>query len=372
MRSLIFPLLLIVLVFAIPPEVEREALVAQATQAEVTRVVGYRLTIQQEILPGVPELVGRTYAVAASQKVSGFFVNGEGSWIGDSSLLDDTPLRQSAVERSRPSIIYDAARIEHVNKFSIEANPPEIRAYETYFDSRIGNLKEYYLSHPDAFTLEKVGEDLFMEAGDRQFPATLKANENGMLLLEIEGVSTPSLRFSDNQRIQLGDTVYVTGTSSLGSGTVPLESVVVTGAAETTLQLSQPASPGALVIGPSGDVLGAAIGLRESPLKTSTEIRDLLIRHQIPNQESPLTRIYREGLEQYFSGDYGAARQNFDQFLSSFPYSSDALLYREKAQELWETSRSPIEQFQAHPWRDRILLAGGVLLGIFILRRLFR
>jgi TolA-binding protein len=372
-RSFILLMFLLSVTFAVPVEVESEAFVVQPVEVNVTRVISYELTIENELVPGIPEIVGKTYSVAVTSETNGVFLNGNGSVLIGEGILHDDSFRVHALQRSESAVTEDLARIEHIKKYGAEGRPEELRAYATYFQTQVGSLSTFYSQRSDILQLQKIAEELSIQSNGQTFSATVVTTQNGMAILQADGIHFPSIQFSGSENVRSGDTVYIVPSQPEPSSSAPpaIEPAVVTGTTNGNLELDRPVPPSAVVVDSDGNPIAVAIEQNDSiQLKTSEAIEDLLDDASIPSEESPTTRIYRQAMDRYRQGDYAAAQEKLDALLDYSPYHSEALFYRERAQELLERNRSPLERFQAHPWRDTILIGASGMIVLFLLFRL--
>ncbi len=302
--------------YAIPPAVETEAQIALVAQQEITRTVTFTLTMEAPISGDVPEMVGRKYSSTVALTSIGLVVNDNGGVITESSLMNDSVLIDRFIEQIEPTIIADIANAEHVKKFGEVATAEGVTQYRLYFLSTYGSLKSLYYKNPNLFNIQKTAETISLKS----FPVEIKSSANdSIILVQTNGTNTTSVLFSINNTAQVGDTVYIAGINSSANQTI--ETAVITSKDNDTLSLSKEVNSTSIVMDKDGTVIGI-LEANSNSLLSGESIAEILNQNGIANNESYLTRLYRDGLNAYQAGDYETAANKLDPVVEAYPSNS--------------------------------------------------
>jgi serine protease Do len=204
-----------------------------------------------------------------------------------------------------------------------------------------------------------------------------------LLKVELNGKTVPAAELAPNAEPQVGDPILAVGypASTDNVTDFTLDPVVKSGtisARETwktqpLFQVSAPMSKG-MSGGPTVDLQGRVIGLNSfSPVGEQQAfnfispvqgLKELIARNGVQPKLSPADAAFRNGINSYFSGNYGDAINNFDNALAIAPQYPGAFDMRTSAVKLRaETGGTGSSSGGMKPW---MWLAGGVVVAALI------
>jgi serine protease Do len=185
--------------------------------------------------------------------------------------------------------------------------------------------------------------------------------EGDVALLKVEAENLPALEIADGSEVDAGETVlsigfpanrdYATDPSlspTFKDGTVSDDSATRENGKLPAYEISAPLS-GGMSGGPTINLNGEVIGVNSygssgedfNWLSPESLINEMLARNNVANELSDTDRLYRAGLDAFFSGDYRTAVEKFEAVLDVRPSHQQAQELRAEAAEKAKSQPAP-------------------------------
>ncbi len=333
--AIILAILALTLVInAVPPQALTMAELAGEAQANAMINRAYEVSITDVIIPGVPEIVGKKYAVDIGTSVPGIVIDGSGVALVPAYTVSAANLEAIAAESAKVYVTTDYAKIEYARKFGGIPPAEEITAYQDFFEREYGVA--YIQARGKAVKVRLVSETVVLTQDGRTIATKIINKSGDNLIVSVVSTNLSGAAFSGivftNASVTTGDILYLLPPVKIKPGRVDsqLEVALVISNTTNRFELDRNISVGTIAINDRGQIVGLA-ELDGKSMKTSSALLvELSNAGAKPARESSIAQTYRLAKEAYELHQYDKALQGFEQVLNADPNNGASRYYLEQ------------------------------------------